>query len=204
VFDRFCAVFHHHFGARKFVMRRYQVGHDNPEGIEAGSFWFYDKLGFRSLAAAVRTEADAERTRLERRAGARSSPATLRRLARSDLLLATDGSPVEAFRDVDVRAVGFAVTRAVRLRHGGDRGRAVRAAIAAVARALGAATVPPRLAPVAALVPGLARWDATDRRRLLAILRAKEGPRERSFVLAMQRHPRWKRWLLGTFPASGA
>jgi len=204
VFDRFCAVFHHHFGARKFVMRRYQVGHDNPEGIEAGSFWFYDKLGFRSLAAAVRTEADAERTRLERRAGARSSPATLRRLARSDLLLGTDGSPVEAFRDVDVRAVGFAVTRAVRLRYGGDRGRAVRAAIAAVARALGAATVPPRLAPVAALVPGLARWDATDRRRLLAILRAKEGPRERSFVLAMQRHPRWKRWLLGTFPASGA
>ena len=95
VFDRFCAVFHHHFGARTFVMRRYQVGHDNPEGIEAGSFWFYYKLGFRSLARPVRALAEAESARLARRAGARSPAATLRRLARSDLLLATDGTRPE-------------------------------------------------------------------------------------------------------------
>ena len=45
---------------------------------------------------------------------------------------------------------------------------------------------------------------ALQRRGLLAILRAKEGPRERPFVLATQRHRRWKPWLLGTFPTSGA
>jgi hypothetical protein len=206
VFDRFCAVFHHHFGARKFVMRRYQLGHQNPEGIEAGSFWFYYKLGFRSLASAVRTEAEAERARLERRAGARSSPTVLRRLARSDMVLATDGTPPQAFRDVDVRRVGLAVTRAIRLRYGGDRRRAVRASVGAVARALGAppSTVPERLAPVAALVRGLGRWEPRERRALLAILRAKEAARERPFVLATQRHERWKRWLLATFPTAGA
>ena len=204
VFDRFCAVFHHHFGARKFVMRRYQIGHQNPEGIEAGSFWFYYKLGFRSLAPDVRSEAEAERARLERRAGARSSTSVLRRLARSDMVLATDGTPPEAFRDVDVRRVGLAVTRAIRLHHRGDRRRAVRASAGAVARALGAATVPQRLAPVAALVPDLGRWEAKERRALLAILRAKEAPRERPFVLATQRHERWRRWLLTTFPTAGA
>jgi hypothetical protein len=200
VFDRFCAVFHHHFGARQFVMRRYQLGHQNPEGIEAGSFWFYYKLGFRSLAPIVRRRAEAERERLARRPGARSGPEVLRALARSDMVLATDGSGPDDFRDVDVRGVGLAVTRAIRRRYGGDRVRAVADCVRRVARALGAASVPPRLAPVAALVPGLGSWEARDRRRLLALLRAKELPRERPFVLAMQRHERWRRWLLGTFP----
>ncbi len=203
VFDRFCATFHHNFGARTFVMRRYQVGHHNPEGIEAGSFWFYHKLGFRPLARVVRLEAEAEAARLAARPGARSSPATLRRLARSDLVLSTDGAPPEAFRDVDVRAAGLAVTRAIRLRHGGDRARAVRESVRQVARALGADTVPPRLAPVAALVPDLGRWEPSQRRALLAVLRAKEAPRERPFVLAMQRQARWRSWLLDTFPTRG-
>jgi hypothetical protein len=203
VFDRFCAVFHHHFGARKFVMRRYQVGHHNPEGIEAGSFWFYDKLGFRSLVRAVRRLAEGERARLARRRGARSDPAMLRRLARSDMMLATDGTPPEDFRDVDVRRVGFAATRAIRLRAGGDRDRALRESVRGVARALGGGTVPARLAPVAALVPDLGRWERAERRALLALLRAKELPRERPFVLAMQRHERWRRWLLDTFPTRG-
>ena len=204
VFDRFCAVFHHHFGARKFVMRRYQVGHQNPEGIEAGSFWFYHKLGFRPLQRGVRLLAEAEAARLERRPGARSTPQTLRRLARSDLMLATDGTRPEDFRDVDVRRVGLAVTRAIRLRHAGDRARAVAAAVRGVARALGAPAVPERLAPVADLVPDLGRWEPAERRALLALLRAKELPRERPFVLAMQRHARWRRWLLDSFPTRGS
>jgi hypothetical protein len=203
VFDRFCAVFHHHFGARRFVMRRYQLGYRNPEGIDAGSFWFYYKLGFRSLAPAVRRAAEAERARLERRRGARSGPATLRALARSDMVLATDGAGSDDFRDVDVRAVGLAVTRAIRRRYDGNRARALAGCMGRVARALGVPAVPARLAPVAALVPGLGRWAAEERRALLALLRAKERPRERAFVLAMQRHRRWRRWLLAAFPVRG-
>ncbi len=202
VFDRFCAVFHHHFGARKFVMRRYQIGHQNPEGIEAGSFWFYYKLGFRSLDRGVRALADVEAARLARRAGSRSAPAMLRRLAQSDMMLATDGTRPEDFRDVDVRRVGFAVTRAIRSRHGGDRAAAVAAAVRGVSRALGG-PVPERLAPVADLVPDLPRWEPAERQALRALLRAKELPRERPFVLAMQRHERWRRWLLETFPTRG-
>jgi hypothetical protein len=204
VFDRFCAAFHHHFGARKFVMRRYQLGWHNPEGIEAGSFWFYYKLGFRPLSAAVRREASAESGRLERRPGARSGPEVLRRLARSDLLLTTDGTSVEAFCDVDVKEAGFAVTRAIASCFSGDRPRAVAGCVRHVARALGTATVPERLAPVAALVSDLARWSQPERRDLAALLRAKEYPRERAFVLAMQRHRRWRRWLEGTFPLACA
>jgi hypothetical protein len=203
VLHRFCAVFHHHFGARKFVVRRYQVGWQNPEGIEAGSFWFYYKLGFRPLSAAVRRRAEEERARLERRgAGARSRPEVLKALARSDVFLATDGTSPEAFRDLDLKRVGLAVTRLIRTHCGGDRPRALREAVRRVAVALRqpARAVPERLAPVAALVRDLARWEPAERRALAGLLRAKEGPRERAFVLAMLRHTRWRRWLLETFP----
>ncbi|HXZ86187.1 MAG TPA: hypothetical protein VEI82_11930, partial [Myxococcota bacterium] len=90
-------------------------------------------------------------------------------------------------------------------RYGGDRARALREAVRGVALALDAPAraVPERLAPVAALVPDLARWETGERRSLLALLRAKEGPRERPFALAMLRHGRWRRWLQGAFPIRG-
>lgn len=191
VFARFASLFHHHFGAQKFIMRRYQLGHENPEGIEAGSFWFYYKLGFRSLDAKVRGEAEAEAARLARRKGARSDAPTLRRLARSDLLITTDGTPVDDFRDIEVKRVGLAVTRMIERRYRGDRPRALRDITRRVARTLGAARLPERMAPVVALVPDLARWPADDRRPLLAVLRAKEGKRERPYVFALQRAARF-------------
>ena len=200
IFQRFAAAFHHHFGARKFVMRRYQVGWHNPEGIQAGSYWFYHKLGFRSVDAAVRAAADRERARLDRTPGMRSGPAVLKRLARCDLVLCTDGTDVADFRDIDPKASGLAVTRLITARYGGDRERAIRDSVRRVARALGTVSVPERLAPVVALIPGLARWPERERRTLLALMRAKEGRRERPFAFALQRHTRFLRWLrrLGT------
>ena len=70
----------------------------------------------------------------------------------------------------------------------------------AVAVRAPAGAVSGRLAPVAALVPDLARWEPAERRGLLALLRAKEGPRERPFALGMLRHARWRDWLLAAFP----
>lgn len=204
IFGRFASLFHHHFGARKFIMRRYQLGHDNPEGIEAGSFWFYYKLGFRPVDARVRAAAERERARLDRRRGARSGPAELRRLARSDLVLATDGTTAEEFRDPDVKAIGLAVTRLIQRRYGGDRARALRDLSRRVARRLGARRVPERLAPVVALVGDLGAWTPAEHRGLVRLMRAKEGRRERAYVRAMQRHARWWRWIGTRFPPSAA
>jgi hypothetical protein len=181
-------------------MRRYQLGWKNPEGIEAGSFWFYYKLGFRPVDREVRAEAETEAARLARRPGARSAPAMLRRLARSDLVLCLDGTPVERFHDVDVKRVGLAVTRSIERLGAGDRDRALDAMARRVAGLLGMAPAKAqrlRMTPVAALIGGLARWPAADRRRLAAVLLAKEARRERLFVRAMQRAPRFERFLSG-------
>jgi hypothetical protein len=204
ILERFCAVFHHHFGARKFVMRRYQVGWHNPEGIEAGSYWFYFKMGFRSVDAAVRALAARERERLDRRRGARSGPAMLRRLSRCDMVLCTDGTDVAAYRDIDPKATGLALTRTIATRYGGDRGRALRDMARRVRRSLGASAsgrlspgplATGRLVPILSLIPELPRWTPDERRAAAALVRAKEARRERGFVLALQRHPRFLRWL---------
>ena len=195
VFVRFAQVFHHHFRQQKLVMRRYQLGWQNPEGLEAGSFWFYYKLGFRSVDARVRAVAEAEAARLARRAGARSEEAMLKRLARSDMVLCLDGTGVERFRDVEVKKVGLAVTRLIERRFGGDRVSALRTITSRLVRTLGVARVPGRMGPVAALIPDLPRWSMPERRRLAALMLAKEGRREGPYVLAMLRHPRFQRFL---------
>jgi len=200
VFGRFAALFRQHFGSRILVMRRTQVGYRNPEGIEAGSFWFYYKLGFRPVSARIRRLAEAEAARLASRKGARSDEAMLRRLAASDLVLCLDGTRAEDYREIELRRVGLAVTRLIERRFGGDRGRAVEALSREAARALGEPRLAskrafPRIAPVPALIPGLARWAPEDKRRLAAAVLAKEGRRERSYVLAMLRAQRFARFL---------
>jgi hypothetical protein len=206
VFGRFAGVFHQHFGSRVLVMRRTQVGYKNPEGIEAGSFWFYYKLGFRPVSARARRLAEAEAARLGSRKGARSDEAMLRRLAGSDLVLCLDGAGAESYREVELKRVGLAVTRLIERRFGGDRTRALEALARRTARALGeprlASKKPvPRMTPVLALIPDLARWPPVDKQRLAAAVLAKEGRSERPYVLAMLRARRFARFLETRFRA---
>lgn len=197
-FTALSALFHQHFGSRDFVMRRYQLGDGNPEGIGAGVFWFYWKLGYRPVNPRIRALAEGEAARLARRRGARSDDAMLRRLARSDLVLRTGANAshgaAEPFRDYDIAALGHAVTRVVERRHGGVRASAVAAAAASVRRWLGV-RVPDRLAPIAALIPRPASWPAAERAALARALRAKTARGERGYVLALLRAKRFRRFV---------
>ncbi len=194
-FTKVTALFYQHFGSRVFIVRRYQIGHGNPEGIEAGSFWFYWKIGFRPIAPRIRGLADREATRLERRSRVRSDPTMLRRLARSDVIWHSDGLPVTEFRDYDVAAVGRAVTRLIERRYGGDRDAAEEDSARRVARVLGVERVVPRLAPIAAGIPDLECWPEADKSRLAGVLRSKFGRRERGYVGALIRAERFRRYI---------
>ncbi len=190
VFTKFSALCTRHFGVRKIVMRRYQLGWQNPEGIEAGSFWFYYKLGFRSVDARVRALADGEAQRLAKRKGARSDEAMLKRLAKSDMVLCLDGTRVEQFQDVPLRDIGLKVTRMIERGYGGDRRRAVADCERQVGHLLGGSVAGCRLAPVVALIPHLTRWSRAERAALRRLVRLKEGVTERPFVRALHQATR--------------
>jgi hypothetical protein len=196
LFAQVIRVYHQHFGVRRFIVDPYQIGADNPEAIRSGAYWFYDRLGFRSVEPVLRELADRERQRLAAGRGARTPAATLRRLARSDLAL--DLAPGRSADVPDLHSIGLAVTQALARRFRGDHDRAERWARRRIARLLGTNRIErwsdverrgfDMLSVLIALLPRLEEWSPAEKRALRAMMRAKHGPRERDYVLRLRRH----------------
>jgi hypothetical protein len=177
----------------------YQIGLDNEEAIESGAFWFYRKLGFRPGRPEMLRLAEREERKIAATPGYRTSARTLRRLATGHLFLGLPGTEQGAWDRFGIRNIGFAVQRLMATRYGGDAARIRAGSAAAVARALGVAADTlggaarrafEELAPVLALVPGLGRWTAAEKRDLIRILRAKAGSAESGYLRLLRRHRR--------------
>ena len=112
-------VFRSLFGVRRFIINGYQFGAGNTEAIASGAYWFYYRLGFRPTLSGHRRLAEDEAARLQRQGG-RSRAATLRHLARGDLVLdLPDWDDADAFDEAVAgppgNAGGAAVVRAAAL-----------------------------------------------------------------------------------------
>lgn len=59
-FAQLMRVYYQEFKPDYFIAEPYQIGRGNPEGIASGAFWFYYKLGFRSLTHSHRLFASKE------------------------------------------------------------------------------------------------------------------------------------------------
>jgi hypothetical protein len=194
------------FGVRRFVVNAYQFGEGNAEAIHSGAFWFYYRLGFRPVVAGTRRLAAKEFSRIRRKHAYRSPAATLRALATCDLHLTLPGFPRGAFFDERwLVRTGVRATRLIAREDASTREASVARIAARVAAELGARpaswpvaerTAFARLAPVVALLPGVARWGRADREALVEILRAKGRAQERDFVLLAQSHPRFYQALI--------
>ncbi|MDH4288117.1 MAG: hypothetical protein OEV65_05175 [Aquincola sp.] len=196
-FARLLATMHHVFGSRSFTIEPYQLGQDNEEGLESGAWWFYFRLGFRPRDRSTSALARSELARVERRAGHRSSLRTLQRLAERHLFFEIDPRrphPLPPLARLGLRAGGRMSMHA-----GAERERAVAEASAELARRCGLASLASftrderqaweRIAPIAVLLD-LERWSRAERAALVALIRAKGGRSERSFVKAHVEHPR--------------
>jgi hypothetical protein len=137
IFNHFFRVFYHHFGGRAFLMRKWQVGHENEEGLQSGSFWFYYKLGFRAIDPNVNNLAKAEAAKIGKDNSYRSDIRTLKKLALSDLLVDLRPKPRRPFSELLVSDIGMAVTDDIARNFGGDGRRALRNSLKAVSSALG-------------------------------------------------------------------
>lgn len=199
-FTRLLKLYQQLFGSTVFSIDPYQIGEENEEAIDAGAFWFYRKLGFRSTDSAVEKLAHREESRMLADPRHRTSAATLRRMAHSPLLYesarpAATSSEWDHFR---IRNVGLAAGR--RFAASWQTAAAFGAACTkSVARAL---SVPvssltsrqrhafEQLAPVLALIPELSHWSKPEREAVVAIIKAKAGLREDRYLHLLMRHPR--------------
>jgi hypothetical protein len=202
IFNQFFKVYYHHFGARAFLMRKWQVGHENEEGLQSGSFWFYYKLGFRSIIPEVEDLARKEASKIKTNKSYRSDLRTLKRLALSDLLVNLRSGSEEPFRELRAADIGMAVTRMIASDFGCDSQKALRSAGKFVISSLGITDYRrwsknerqqfERLAPLLAVIKDLPEWSKKDKKILLRIIKSRAAIREKGFVQLMQRHKRLK------------
>jgi hypothetical protein len=79
LYARLLHLFHQVLGVNCFSVDPYQIGDENPEAIDSGAFWFYRKLGFRSVDPSLAALTLHEEARMAREPAWRSSRRTLQR-----------------------------------------------------------------------------------------------------------------------------
>ena len=191
LYARLLRLFRQVLGVTTFSIDPYQVGHENPEAIDSGAFWFYRKLGFRPASRGAARVLAREEERIGRVPQHRSSRRTLEKLAEGPMLY--DGSPASggAWDEFRIGNIGLAVQRIMAERFGGDPDRLRRAATSRAKRVLGIESAG-GLALVLGLVPGLEQWTGEEKRAAQAIVRAKEHAAEARYLRLMQGHPRMR------------
>jgi len=198
VYGRVLAMSAQVFGADCFMVPPYQLGHDNDEAIDSGAWWFYQKLGFRPRDRGALALMRAEERRFAANPRARSTPATLRRLAEHRVFFHAGAERDDVMGILRLPNVGLAVTDSLARRFGSDRERGGRECAAAAGRLLGAGPASDwsederrawhRWAPLVCILPGVAEWSAVEKRALAELVRAKGGRRESEFTLRFDRH----------------
>ncbi|HZI59245.1 MAG TPA: hypothetical protein VFD62_00960 [Pyrinomonadaceae bacterium] len=107
LYARVLNVMHHFTGATAFTLDPYQIGHENEEGIESGAFWFYRKLGFRPMRRELEALAEKEEKKIALRKGYRTSPRTLRALAKGPMIFQLRGTENHDWDRFQIRNIGF-------------------------------------------------------------------------------------------------
>ncbi len=157
-----------------FSVDPYQIGLHNEEAIESGAYWFYRKLGFRPVDAAILRLTLREESRMSATPGYRTPPATLRKLAEGALIY-------NGAQDWD----GFSV-RQLGLRVGRNSG-----------------TRDPWPSVLAA-IPGFSNWTDEDRQAVQRIVSARKGSTEQRYLRWMQRHSKLRAAVLRLGTSSGS
>ncbi len=207
-FTRLLKLYRQLFGSTVFSIDPYQIGEENEEAIDAGAFWFYRKLGFRSTDPSVELLALREETRMAAAPRHRTAARTLRRMAGSPLLYETASSrppsTAPAWDHFRIRNIGLAVGR-----HFAASGQTAAAfGVTCALRVADALSLNigylssnqrdalERLAPVLALIPDLSRWSQDERNAVIAIVKAKVGKREDRYLHLLIRHTRLRNALV--------
>jgi hypothetical protein len=86
LYTRLLKLLRERFRVASFVIDPYQLGHENEEAIESGSFWFYYKLGFRPESPSVARLAAREQEKISAQPEHRTQPSLLRKMAVAPLV----------------------------------------------------------------------------------------------------------------------
>jgi hypothetical protein len=186
-------------GVNAISVYPYQIGDGNEEAIASGAFWFYRKMGFRSMSAELEKLAQAEGKKVQANPRYRTSARILRRLSKAHVVYELPDAERGAWDSFAMRNIGFAVQKHMARDFGGDAEAMRKAAVARLARIIG--VDPKKLKPqgqvafedfatVLNLVPNLDGWPSDDKDALRQIIAAKAGRTEQRYQNLLQKYRR--------------
>ncbi|MGB8129225.1 MAG: hypothetical protein WCG81_05495 [Candidatus Angelobacter sp.] len=196
---------HQIHGVNAFSVYPYQIGDDNEEAIESGAFWFYRKMGFRSMDPALEKLAQSEEKKVQANPKYRTSATTLRRLSKASVVYELPQAERGAWDRFSTRNIGLAVQKKMARDFGGEAEAMRKAAVARLARIV---NVDPKklksqkqiafadFATVLSLVPDLNSWSSEEKDAVLDIITAKAGRTELRYQQLLQKHPRLRAAIL--------
>ena len=183
----------------------YQLGDGNEEAIASGAFWFYRKMGFRSMDPVLEKLAQAEEKKVRANSKYRTSAATLRRLSKANVVYELLEAKRGAWDRFSTRNIGLAVQQRMARDFDGNAEATRKAAVARLARivAIDSQKLKPQaqvafadFATVLSLVQDLDRWLSDDKDALRAIIAAKSARTELHYQQLLIRHERLRRAIL--------
>ena len=213
IYAQYLRLLHQISGATCISVYPYQIGQDNEEAISSGAFWFYRKLGFRPGRRDLLKIAEREEAKMHRDSGHRTSATTLRKLAASHIFFEFGTAKPGRWDTFSTRNIGLAVQREMAANFDGDAGKMHGNTAIRLARMLDVnlrqLNAHERLAfenfaVTLCLIRGIERWTTSEKRLLLAIIRAKTAPSETRYLRLLQQHARLRDVLLqlGSEPQS--
>lgn len=179
-FAQLLRLYRQRFGVDRFEAENYQLGHHNPDGLKSGAYWFYYRLGFRPVTKALQRMAENEFKKLTSRKGYQVPLKLLKELVEQglELVIAECDLPV-----TDTAALTMAVPQHIVDRYAGDRALAMRRALERLGKALPLGdlaewspeerTALYLWALPLDLIEDLDRWSAGERKRMVALIKAK-------------------------------
>jgi hypothetical protein len=191
LYSQYARIFHVLSGALWLVTRKFQIGYENEEGLASGAFWFYDKLGFRSVDPVIRKLADHERKLIAKRKGYRTPRRILKKLCEADVVLSLTGEPVERYTEFPLGACGLLASSVIAEQFGGQRDHLQERVLHALRDRFGfqadnlMATEQASCAQLGLLLlalPNTAGWSKADTASVLKLARAKGSACEADYV----------------------
>ncbi|MCC7531098.1 MAG: hypothetical protein IT342_21500 [Candidatus Melainabacteria bacterium] len=192
LFAQIMRCYHNFLGVDQFEVEPYQFGENNEEGMQSGAFWFYWKLGFRSVLQDLNNLALREIKKMSSKTH-RTSASTLKRLCGERLRFSLkDGLA----RSISTQELGVQVCNTIGKSFGGNIELATRSTANDLAEKLNLnlsgwsevekeALVQLSL-PLSILIKH-AKLTTGDKKDLELLIKAKVAPSERDYCLSLKR-----------------
>lgn len=195
IFKQVLRLYYSYFNVRRFIVRPYQFGKGNTEGIKSGAFWFYYKLGFKPVDERLKSFAAEEWKQIQQNKQHRTSVKSLKKFTESDLeLLFNENAPLP-FETGRISAV---ITNHIINHYQGNRTEAINDASIKMMKDLKLKsmnhfsrqelTIWNNWSLVWICLPGKNNWNETQRNEFLKLVLLKASGPEQSFILALQKN----------------